>query len=216
MIRYCNYAEKQLWRMRYTAVWESDNVASFYLALTKYQGEVRKNAVHATQMISLWRRNKQPINETYLHGVHFSNGWMQVFFLWISFNPPKNGNSPGRQIRRRVLEYKKVWLCVSHPASVLTGSHRLSLLMKKSRRASVGNLTKQTHKQHRLWCVWQYRWCCSLSNQPPHHSGPREGPAVLVGHRPIDIALEEGEHWEPDASSTTLLVGPGVSQGVVV
>lgn len=58
--------------------------------------------------------------------------------------------------------------------------------------------------------------CCSLSNQPPHHSRLRKGPAVLVGHRSVDVALKEGEHGEPDACSSTLLVGPGVGQSVVV
>lgn len=32
----------------------------------------------------------------------------------------------------------------------------------------------------------------------------------------MDVALKEGEHWEPDAGSPTLLVGPGVGQGVVI
>lgn len=56
----------------------------------------------------------------------------------------------------------------------------------------------------------------SLSNQPLHHSGSREGPAVFIGDRPVDVALKEGEHREPDAGSSTLLVGPGVGQGVVI
>lgn len=60
------------------------------------------------------------------------------------------------------------------------------------------------------------RQCRSLSNQPPHHSRSREGPAVLVGDGPVDVALEEREHGEPDARSSTLLVGPGVGQSVVV
>lgn len=60
------------------------------------------------------------------------------------------------------------------------------------------------------------RWCCSLSNQPPHHSRSREGPAVLVGDGSIDVTLKEGEQGEPNARSSTLLVGPGVGQSVVV
>lgn len=57
---------------------------------------------------------------------------------------------------------------------------------------------------------------CLLSDQPLQHSRSRKRPAVLVGDRPVDIALKEGEHGEPDASSPALLVGPSVSQGVVV
>lgn len=56
----------------------------------------------------------------------------------------------------------------------------------------------------------------SLSNQPLHHSGSREGPAVFIGDRSVDIALKEREHWKPDAGSSTLLVGPGVGQCVVI
>lgn len=56
----------------------------------------------------------------------------------------------------------------------------------------------------------------SLSNQPLQHSGSGEGPAVFVGDRSVDVALKEGEHREPDAGSSTLLVGPGVGQGVVI
>lgn len=55
-----------------------------------------------------------------------------------------------------------------------------------------------------------------VPNHPPDHGGFREGPAVLVGHRAVDVAFEEGEHGEPDAGPATLLVGPGVSQRVVV
>lgn len=54
------------------------------------------------------------------------------------------------------------------------------------------------------------------ANQPPHRGGSREGPAVFVGDRPVDVALEEGEHGEPDARPSALLVRPGVGQGVVV
>ncbi len=74
---------------------------------------------------------------------------------------------------------------------------------------------KQTEQQ-KVRRVWRQRRCCSLSNQPPHHSRSSEGPAVLVGDGPVHIALKEGEHGEPDASSSALLVGPGVSQSVVV
>lgn len=112
------------------------------------------------------------------------------------------------------LPLQEVWLCVSH--QILRGWHQLSLLMKIPHTTSVGNLTKQTEKQHKLRSVWQQRWRCSLSNQPPHHSGSREGPAVLVGDWPVDVALKEGEHGKPDASSSALLVGPGVGQSVVV
>lgn len=55
-----------------------------------------------------------------------------------------------------------------------------------------------------------------LSNQPLQHSRSRKRPAVLVGHRPVDIALKKGEHGEPDASSPALLVSPSVGQSVVV
>lgn len=55
-----------------------------------------------------------------------------------------------------------------------------------------------------------------LSNQPLHRRRSGEGPAVLVGDGPVDVALEEGEHGEPDASSPTLLVRPGVGQSMVV
>lgn len=87
--------------------------------------------------------------------------------------------------------------------------------MKTSHTASVGNFTKQT-KQHRLRSVWQNRCTCSFSNKLPNHSRSSEGPTVLVGDGPVDVALKEGEHGEPDASSSTLLVGPGVGQSVVV
>lgn len=56
----------------------------------------------------------------------------------------------------------------------------------------------------------------SLSNQPPHHSGSREGPSVFVGNRPVNVAFKEREHREPDACSSALLVCPGVGQGVVI
>lgn len=56
----------------------------------------------------------------------------------------------------------------------------------------------------------------SLSNQPFHHSRSSEGPAVFIGDRTVDVALKEGEHWKPNAGSSTLLVGPGVGQGVVI
>lgn len=56
----------------------------------------------------------------------------------------------------------------------------------------------------------------SSSHQPLQHSGSGEGPAVFVGDRSVDVALKEGEHWEPNAGSSTLLVGPGVCQGVVI
>lgn len=79
--------------------------------------------------------------------------------------------------------------------------------------ASVGNLTKETENSAGSKAQLS---CCSLSNQPPHHSRLRKGPAVLVGHRSVDVALKEGEHGEPDACSSTLLVGSGVSQSVVV
>lgn len=46
--------------------------------------------------------------------------------------------------------------------------------------------------------------------------GPSERPAVLVGHGPVDVALEEGEHGEPDARAAALLVGSSVGQRVVV
>lgn len=55
-----------------------------------------------------------------------------------------------------------------------------------------------------------------LSNQPLHRGRSGERPAVLVGDGPVDVALEEGEHWEPDASSPTLLVRPGIGQSMVV
>lgn len=57
---------------------------------------------------------------------------------------------------------------------------------------------------------------CSLSNQPPHHGGLGEGPAVLIGYGSIDVALEKREHGKPDARSATLLVGASVCQCVVV
>lgn len=55
-----------------------------------------------------------------------------------------------------------------------------------------------------------------LPNQPLHHIRFRERPAVLIGYWPVDIALKEGEHGEPDTSSSALLVGPGVGKSVVV
>lgn len=112
-----------------------------------------------------------------------------------------------------VPEYKKkIWLCISPQALVLTGSHWSSLWMKISlfRLATWQN----GHRKSAGWTV--QRRCRSLSNQPPHHSRFREGPAVLVGDGPVDVALEEREHGEPDARSSTLLVGPGVGQSVVV
>lgn len=39
---------------------------------------------------------------------------------------------------------------------------------------------------------------------------------VLVGHGSVHVALEEGEHGEPDARPPTVLVGTGVGQGVIV
>lgn len=54
------------------------------------------------------------------------------------------------------------------------------------------------------------------SDKPPYHSRPGERPTVLVGHGDVNVALEEGEHGEPDASTSTLLVGPRVGQRVVV
>lgn len=57
---------------------------------------------------------------------------------------------------------------------------------------------------------------CSLSNQPFHHRGLGEGPAVLVWYWSIDVALEKREHWKPDTRSATLLVGASVGQRVVV
>lgn len=55
-----------------------------------------------------------------------------------------------------------------------------------------------------------------LSDQSPEQGGPGEGPAVLVGHGTVDVALEEGEHGEPDARAAAVLVGPRVGQRVVV
>lgn len=49
-----------------------------------------------------------------------------------------------------------------------------------------------------------------LSNEPFYHSRSREGPAVLIGDRPVDVGLEEREHGEPDAGSPALLVRPSV------
>lgn len=57
---------------------------------------------------------------------------------------------------------------------------------------------------------------CSLSNQPPHHSGLGEGPAVLVGYWSIDVALKKREHWKPNTRSATLLVGTSVGQCMVI
>lgn len=57
---------------------------------------------------------------------------------------------------------------------------------------------------------------CPLPYEPPHHSRSGEGPAVLVRHGSVNVALKEGEHGEPDAGSPTLLVGAGVGQSVVV
>lgn len=56
----------------------------------------------------------------------------------------------------------------------------------------------------------------TLSNQRFHEGRLVEGPVILVGNRPVDIALKEGEHGEPNARPPALLVGTGVGQGVVV
>lgn len=56
----------------------------------------------------------------------------------------------------------------------------------------------------------------SLPNECLHKGRFTERPVVLVGNRSVHVALEEGEHGEPDASPPALLVGAGVGQGVVV
>lgn len=55
-----------------------------------------------------------------------------------------------------------------------------------------------------------------LANKTPHDGRLRKGPAVLVGHWAINVALKEGEHGEPDACSAAMLVGPSVGQGMIV
>lgn len=87
----------------------------------------------------------------------------------------------------------------------MTGSHQVCLLMISSFQLATGQ-----SKYKKSTGIKVKRICRPLSNQPLHHNRSREGPAVLVGDRPIDIALKEGEHREPNASSSTLLVGPGV------
>lgn len=74
---------------------------------------------------------------------------------------------------------------------------------------SIGNLTKANSEI----ALVQRR---SLPHQPLQDSGSGEGPAVFVGDGSVDVALKEGEHREPDAGPSALLVGPGVGQGVVI
>lgn len=57
---------------------------------------------------------------------------------------------------------------------------------------------------------------CFLANECFHEGRPGEGPAVLIGDGTVDVALEEGEQGEPDASSAAVLVRPCVGQRVVV
>ena len=72
------------------------------------------------------------------------------------------------------------------------------------------------------WRLWREQpsapWAAvfSLPDESPHGRGSRERPAVLVRHWPVDVALEEREHGEPDASAAALLVSSRVSQSVVV
>lgn len=59
-------------------------------------------------------------------------------------------------------------------------------------------------------------FACVLSDESSEQGGPGEGPAVLIGDGTIDVALEEGEHWKPDACTATVLVGTRVRESVVI
>lgn len=62
----------------------------------------------------------------------------------------------------------------------------------------------------------QYRRVRRSADESLEQGGSSEGPAVLVRHGSVDVALEEGEHGEPDARAAALLVGARVGQRVVV
>lgn len=66
------------------------------------------------------------------------------------------------------------------------------------------------HTAHTCVCV------CVLSDESPEQGGSGEGPAVLIRDGAVDVALEEGEHGEPDAGAAAVLVGARVSEGVVI
>lgn len=51
----------------------------------------------------------------------------------------------------------------------------------------------------------------ALSNQSFHEGRFTEGPVILVGDRSIHVALKKGEHGEPNACPSAMLVGTGVS-----
>lgn len=58
--------------------------------------------------------------------------------------------------------------------------------------------------------------CVSSAYEAFEERGSGEGPAVFVRHGSFDVALEEGEHGEPDARAAALLVRARVGQRVVV
>lgn len=59
-------------------------------------------------------------------------------------------------------------------------------------------------------------WKNTLANQSFHEGRFVEWPVILVGDRSVHIAFKEGEHGEPNARPSTVLVGARVGQRVVV
>lgn len=51
----------------------------------------------------------------------------------------------------------------------------------------------------------------TLSNQSFHEGRFTEGPVILVGDGSIHVTLKKGEHGEPNACPSAMLVGTSVS-----